>query len=226
MAKKFPKSPFDDVEFPEYDNERDFDLPDEDAVKLYDALMNYSEIRFRGIFMFLLEGRRKGEILGLTWDRVDLKKKFYWFSAKQNKSKTKKRYVLPDHIVNILLELKGDKTGYVFKSNRPSKANGGKAGGKIDNFRKRWKAILKDLKIEADVVPHDLRHWIGNTIVNEGVSLEAISFVLGQSGESIAKRYSKLREQTAQITVNQAFHQVLIDKAKKGDEKKRDKRGG
>ncbi len=207
------KSPMDKVEIPEYDNERDFTLSEKKSKQLYDALMNYYSPKYRGIFMFLLEGRRKDEVLSLTWDRVDLTEKKYWFESTQNKSKKKRTFVLPEHIIEVLESLPDTRTGYVFKNPRGTRANGGLPGGKIGDFRKRWKTILKNLDINEDVHIHDLRHWIGNTAVNSGATFEEISYVLGQSSATIAKRYSKIRENTANSTVRNV-HEILSGNVK------------
>lgn len=81
------ESPMTDVVTPTYDNARDFDIPEKQEHDLYKALMNYPELKFRGIFMFLLEGRRRGEVLSLTWDRVDLVQKQYYLPKDTHKPK-------------------------------------------------------------------------------------------------------------------------------------------
>jgi len=44
--------------------------------------------------------------------------------------------------------------------------------------------------------------------VNNGATFEEISYVLGQSTATIAKRYSKIRENTANATVRNV-HEIL-----------------
>lgn len=204
------ESPMDGVDVPSFDNARDFRVADDKAAKLYHTLMNYPELKYRGIFMFLLEGRRQGEVFGLTWDRVDLEQGIYFLPKDSHKGKVNLTFVLPDHLIKVLKELPGERTGYVFKSDRASKENGGKPGGKITNIRKRWSGIMKNLGIE-DVTRHDMRHWLGNTLVNSHRTTAEVAHVLGHADERIAKRYAKTKETTARSAVD-TFHSLLNGK--------------
>ncbi len=201
------ESPMDDVEIPSFDNARDFKLSKQKETELYHALMNYPELKFRGIFMFLLEGRRQGEVFGLTWNRVDLERGVYYLPQTEHKGKGNLTFILPRHLIELLQALPGRREGYVFKSNKASKANGGKPGGKITNIRKRWSTIMKDLKIE-DVTRHDMRHWLGNTLVNANRTTAEVAHVLGHADERISKRYAKTKETTARSAVD-TFHRIL-----------------
>lgn len=201
------ESPMDGVEIPLFDNARDFKLSEEKAAKLYHALINYPELKFRGIFMFLLEGRRQGEVFGLTWDRVDLEQGLYYLPQTEHKGKGNLTFILPQHLIEVLEALPDTRDGYVFKSDRASKANGGKAGGKITNIRKRWSTILKDLDIE-DVTRHDMRHWLGNTLINAHRTTAEVAHVLGHADERTSKRYAKTKETTARSAVD-TFHSIL-----------------
>lgn len=197
--KKYIKiNPMDDIEMPAYQNERDFNLSPEDEKALYQALMNYPDIKFRTIFMFLLNGRRKNEVLTLEWTDVDLENKTYtvrWFNSKNHKEYV---YQLPEHIHSLLevMENKSDRKGLVFKSS--------KNGEKIDNFTKRWNTIIRSLGL-SNITRHDMRHWVGNLSVNSGKTTAEVAYALGHSDERTAKRYSKVRSNTA-AKVSDDFH--------------------
>ncbi len=206
------ESPMEGVEIPSFDNARDFKLSDKKAAKLYNTLMNYPELKFRGIFMFLLEGRRQGEVLSLTWDRVDLEQGLYYLPQTEHKGKGNLTFILPAHLIEVLRDFPDARKGYVFKSDRASKANGGKPGGKITNIRKRWSSIMKSLEIE-DVTRHDMRHWLGNTLVNAHRTTAEVAHVLGHADERISKRYAKTKETTARSAVD-TFHNILSRKNK------------
>ncbi len=87
---KFVKvNPANDIELPKYDNTRVFPLTEEESKRLFNTIINYDEILYRGIFTFLLHGRRKDEILSLTWDMIDLENRTYTIPYEINKVKKK-----------------------------------------------------------------------------------------------------------------------------------------
>ena len=49
---------------------------------------------------------------------------------------------------------------------------------------------------------HDTRHLLGNTLVNNGESLENIGKVLGHSSTAVTKRYAKTTLETADRLLN------------------------
>ena len=53
---------------------------------------------------------------------------------------------------------------------------------------------------------HDLRHLIGFIAVNAGVSLELISKTLGHSNAQITQRYSNVKIQGVEDTLNTVFN--------------------
>jgi len=207
------ESPMDDVIFPEYDNKRDFTLSPEQSALLYHAMVTYPEVKFRAIFMMMLEGRRKDEILALTWDRVDTEQKRIYFGYDEHKGKENLSFELSDDLMQILLSLEEPHTGYVFKNPRPTKANNNKPGGKIGDFRKRWKGILKSIGLEnEDITPHDCRHWIGNTVVSSGGTLEEVAAILGHGDTRASKRYANVDKTAIRKSLDKVHGVISSDK--------------
>ena len=205
------ESPMEDVIFPEYDNKRDFTLSPEQSALLYQAMTNYPELKFRAIFMLMLEGRRKDEILSLTWDRVDIGQRLIYFSYDEHKGKENLSFNLSEDLIQLLEGLEEPHKGYVFKNPRPTKANGNKAGGKIGDFRKRWKRILKSIGLEGeDITPHDCRHWIGNTVVSSGGTLEEVAAILGQGDTRASKRYANVNKGAIRKSLDKV-HDVIAN---------------
>lgn len=198
--KYISKNPMSDMMAPDYQNARDFTLSDQKQRELYHALITYPELKFRAIFMFLLNGRRKNEVLTLTWDDIDFGNMKYHIRYYNNKNKKDYEYVLPKHIADTLKSMGGGGKGYVFKSDR--------TGEKIDNFDKRWNAILKSLGLSG-ITRHDMRHWVGNLAVNSGKTTAEVAYALGHSDERTARRYSKVRPETA-AKVTDDFHEALV----------------
>lgn len=190
------ENPMIDVEAPTYENTRDFKISDKKEKELYTALMTYPELKFRAIFMFLLNGRRKNEVLKLKWDDINFDTMEYHVRYYNSKNRRGYTYVLPEHIANTLVCIGGVREGYVFKSDR--------TGDKIDNFDKRWHAILEKLGL-SNITRHDMRHWVGNMSVNSGKTTSEIASALGHADERTARRYAKTTSKTA-AKVTDAFH--------------------
>lgn len=210
------ESPMEDVIFPEYDNKRDFTLSPEQSALLYQAMTNYPELKFRAIFMLMLEGRRKDEILDLTWDRVNIPQRLIYFSYDEHKGKENLSFNLSDDLMQLLESLEEPHTGHVFKNPRPTKANDNKPGGKIGDFRKRWQSILKSIDLEGeDIQPHDCRHWIGNTVVSSGGTLEEVAAILGHGDTRASKRYANVNKGAIRKSLDKVHSVIASDKTDK-----------
>ena len=66
-----------------------------------------------------------------------------------------------------------------------------------NTFRWHWKKVLSLANITKKMRIHDSRHLLGNTMVNQGETLEALSKVLGHSSVAVTKRYAKTNLATA-----------------------------
>lgn len=195
--KYIESNPMDGIKAPKYKNDRNFKISKKMEGKLYERLMEYPDLKFRAIFMFLLNGRRKNEVLKLTWEDIDFETKTYYIPYYNNKNGEDYEYVLPDHLIEVLQKLSGVRKGYVFRSER--------TGEKIDNFDKRWNTIIKSLGLK-DITRHDIRHWIGNLAINSGKTSSEVAYVLGHSDDRTVKRYAKTRKDSA-AKVNDFFHE-------------------
>lgn len=67
------------VEIPKFNNERKFYLSEEHSKALYHEILAISDHQYRLMFLFLLRGRRKGEVLSLEWQDVNFKDKYLNF---------------------------------------------------------------------------------------------------------------------------------------------------
>ena len=177
------------IEIPKFDNTIEYTLTAEEAKSLFSTILNFEESVYRGIFVFLLHGHRKAEILNLQWDYIDLNKKVYEIPAKFNKAKRNKKHPITDMLYEILVNI-NDKKGYVFKS--PV------TGTKFNDIRKAWSRIKAQAKIDKPFRIHDIRHLIGNTTINElGLSSNVAAAILGHSTtKMVEQRYSDVRTDT------------------------------
>lgn len=190
-------NPAKDAEIPKFDNQRYFTIENENAKKLYDIIVNYPIPVIRGIFVFLLHGRRKNEVLKLRWENINFAQKIYFLQDSQNKSRKNLVFPLSDLQIRVLEELEVQKSGYIFLK---------EDGEPYQDTRYHWDRIKSELGIEIRL--HDLRHLIGFIAVNEGVSLAAISRTLGHSNMQITERYANVKITAVEETLGTVFNAV------------------
>ncbi|WP_424686556.1 MAG: tyrosine-type recombinase/integrase [Halarcobacter ebronensis] len=191
------ENPAKNIDLPKFDNEKIFPLNEEESKRLFNTIINYEEPLYRAIFTFLLEGRRKDEVLSITWDMIDLERKIYTIKYEDNKAKKNMFYEMTDELYSNLITFK-DQKGLVFKSPVTNK--------KIQNIRYAWNRILKAAKIDKKITIHELRHLLGYTLKNYGnKSDEIIAAVLGQKTTRSTKRYAKVRQKVAASGLKEAF---------------------
>lgn len=199
-------NPAKDVEIPKFDNQRYFTIEDENAQKLYNIIINYQNPAIKGIFIFLLHGRRKSEVLNLKWENINISQKLYYLEDWQNKSRKKQAFPLSELQIQVLEEIGIQKNGYIFLK---------EDGEPYKDIRHHWNKITKELEVKIRL--HDLRHLIGFIAVNEGVSLAAISKTLGHSNMQITERYSNVKIQAVKETLDKVFDVFDENKIKKND---------
>lgn len=136
------------------------------------------------VHLAMYTGMRKGEILSLKWDDVDLKNKTITVQPENAKS-GKRRHIPTNAIVLKMLKTWKKESGtveYVFENepNRP-----------LADFKKAWMNLLK----EADITNfrfHDLRHHFASMLVMKSVDLNTIRELLGHSTIEMTLRYAHL----------------------------------
>lgn len=144
------------------------------------------------VVLALSTGMRQAEIMGLTWDDVDL----HQGRITLHETKNGERRVVP--LVGKALELlkehskvKRIDTSLLF----PGKTDPKKTNKPIKpmDLRSPWKAALKEAEIE-DFRFHDLRHSAASYLAMNGASLAEIADVLGHKTLQMVKRYTHLSE--------------------------------
>lgn len=162
------------------------------------------------VVLALSTGMRQGEIMGLTWDVVDLNRGRAILH--ETKNGERRAVAITGHVLELLKEL-----GKVRKIDSnllfPSKEKAPQKPQKPIDLRTPWETALKKANIQ-DFRFHDLRHSAASYLAMNGASLAEIAEVLGHKTLQMVKRYAHLSDgHTARVveSMNQRiFGQELI----------------
>jgi integrase len=137
------------------------------------------------IRLLLLTGARAGEVLGATWDQLDLDAGVWTKPWHRTKQRREHRTPLSAPARQLLVELKATagSSPYVFPDSRGARP--------LKDIRHDWAKISEAAGLEG-VRIHDLRHSFASFLASSGLSLPVIGALLGHSEPSTTARYSHL----------------------------------
>lgn len=144
------------------------------------------------VWLALLTGMRKREILDLRWDNVDLHQCY----LRMQTTKNGQPHYVPlsplacQVLANIPQKIDND---YVFC--------GGVPGRPIFQIQKAWDRIRKAADIE-EFRFHDLRHTSAAHLVQAGVSLQVVGVLLNHDCHESTLRYAHLSSDQSRIAVD------------------------
>jgi len=150
----------------------------------------------------LSTGMRAGEVIGITWDDVDLDRGLIVL----HKTKNRERRAVPVAArVRELLEARRgarrDGVALVFPGANPSKPI---------TIRKPFESAVARAGL-VDFRFHDLRHTAASYLAMSGATLPEIAAVLGHKTLSMVKRYAHLSEQHTSAVVQRMADKFLSD---------------
>lgn len=134
------------------------------------------------ILMGLTMGMRVGEILGLTWDRVDLRKRTISLFAQHTKIRKPRTFGINDAVYLILEEKKQFHIGPVFPSPTQKNKTVGKGGNK-----KSWSTCKRKAQVNCRF--HDLRHTFLTSAFKKSINPALICNYAGLSLDEAEKTY-------------------------------------
>lgn len=126
-------------------------------------------------------GLRWGNVAGLTWDRVDLRRKLAWIPSSQAKGRDAIPVPLAPAAVEAIRTIPGKRAGHVFTY----------AGKPLGSPKTAWrKAVLR-----AGLAPlrwHDLRHTWASWHAMNGTPLDVLQKLGGWATRDMVQRYAHL----------------------------------
>jgi integrase len=161
-------------------------LSDDERTALLDACAKSEWPALHALVLLAITtGARRGELIGLRWSDVDLKKGRAL--VRETKNDEQRTLPLAGKALEALrdLKLKGSaRSEFLFPnpSGHP---------GAFEHFDSYWYAALEAASI-SDFHFHDLRHTTASMLAAQGASLLEIADVLGHKTLAMVKRYSHL----------------------------------
>lgn len=143
-------------------------------------------------------GMRSQEMLGLSWDKVDLTQRLVYLMPEDNKSSRYHSVPLNDKAFSALIRRANFRAAHC--ANSPwvfAKTD----GSRIASVKKGFKAACKDAGIE-DFTPHDLRHTCAAWLVQSGVSLAEIKALLNHTSVQVTEKYAHLAPENVRSAVS------------------------
>ena len=189
------------------ENKRERFLSPAELAKLGEVLREYeprNPYAVAALRLLILTGARRGEILSLCWEHVDIEKSF----LRLPDSKTgAKKIALPAPAALILSELPR-------LEGNPYVIVGSREGRPLVNLKDPWAEIRAKAGLE-DVRIHDLRHSYASMAASRGMGLHLIGKLLGHSQAQTTHRYAHLADdplKSAAETVAGDIAQLLMAK--------------
>jgi integrase len=136
------------------------------------------------VLLAINTGLRRGELLSLKWQNVNLKEGYITVEGSYSKSGRTRFVPLNSEALDVLRKLKedGQKSEFVFTDEN---------GVRILSVKSSFAGVLKRAGIEAFRF-HDLRHTFASKLVTAGADLNTVRELLGHSDIKMTLRYAHL----------------------------------
>ena len=198
VDRGFPNAAQGVVKFKE--ESRDRYVTTEEMPRLIEAIQNeHNQYAKYALWLYLLTGLRKEELLSSTWDLID----FNRMELRLPDSKNGKRHYLPlsDAALAVLAQIPR-------VANNPYIIVGKNEGEHLVNLDRAWNRVRKEADI-MDVHIHDLRRSVGSWLAQSGNSLHLIGKVLNHSNTSTTAIYARFQQDHVRVALNQHGDNIL-----------------
>jgi integrase/ribosomal protein L40E len=191
------KNPVDSVSMPHIDNEKTEFLTDDELSRLLDTLENWPCRESAALIKFaMFTGCRRGEILGLKWDDVDLQRGMITLRGMDGDGpKGKKVVTIPiDAGALEILQERQRTSLFVFP---------GENGKQRTDFKGPWLRIRKAAGLPDGFRFHGLRHNLACSLVSNGVDLIVVRELLTHKDVKTTLRYAHLKPDAVKRAASQ-----------------------
>jgi integrase len=189
----------------------------------FETLLKHAEGHTKGIIaMGYYTGMRKGEILSLTWDKVNLKSRLIGLEPEDTKDREARSIPICDELYKMLYAMPNriqasGKDNHVFQY---------KGKPITYNFARSLKRACEAARIKygrfvkRGFIFHDLRHTFNTNMRKAGVAESVIMKITGHSTREMFDRYNTVDEDDTRKAVKQleGFLQVLTKSLTKPSE--------
>jgi len=181
--RKLGANPASEVTMPDPHNERDRVLTVEEWARLYAEAASHLKPILQVAYQL---GLRYGEIVNLTWDRVDLKRGLITLTAHDTKTKKPRTVPLTPELTEVFRDLY--KVRYL-NQDRVFLRN----GQSIRSIRTAFERATRRAGI-TNLRFHDLRHCAATNMRRAGVDVMTAMRIIGHTSEKMHKRYNTIDE--------------------------------
>jgi integrase len=190
--------------YPEQKRERYMDA---DEIGRFLAALQQEDQQTQDFFMaMLLTGARRGNVMSMRWDELELGKATWRIPAEKFKTNKAQTVHLATDVVAILERRQaGSKSEWVFPSVRHGKD--GKIGH-IEAPKFAWSRICKRAGLN-NLRMHDLRRTLGSWQAATGASLPVIGKTLGHQNQATTAIYARLNIDPVRAAVDTAVGAMM-----------------
>lgn len=172
------------VPMPDPHNARDRVLSEEEWEKLYHAAKRH----LKPVLLLAYQlGQRLSEIVGLTWDRVDLRRGFVSLRSQDTKTKKPREVPMTPDVKATLQQLakvRSLASRHVFLYE----------GEPLRDLRTAFRTAMRHAGVSGFRF-HDLRHCAATNLRRAGVDTTTAMQIVGHVSPQMWKRYNQIREQ-------------------------------
>ncbi len=170
-------------------------LSEEQYKAILDSIDPKAEGHLKDIIILAVNtGMRPGELLGLTWDRIDLRNKLILFNPDDQKNKSAGAVPLNDEAYRVIRDRRFRSKTYVFEY----------LGKPIKSVKRSFNTALRNagIPIIKGSSPKMLRHTCATWMVQHGVHLKKVAKVLRHKNITTTEIYTHLTDADAREAVN------------------------